>query len=48
MRPSGKAVDGADLAGDWMFHPADAEGAEKTTLASFQQQKIATADGKVR
>jgi thiol-disulfide isomerase/thioredoxin len=38
---------GATLAGDWLFHPSDAEGAEKNTLASFQQQNMAAADGKV-
>ena len=44
---SGKAWTGATLAGDWIMHPADAEGAEKNTLVSFQQQTMATADGKV-
>lgn len=43
----GKPWSGASLAGDWLFHPSDAEGAEKTTLANFQQQKTAAADGKV-
>ncbi len=38
---------GASLAGDWLIHPADAEGAEKNTLVSFQQQPRATTDGKV-
>jgi thiol-disulfide isomerase/thioredoxin len=43
----GKPWTGATLAGDWLFHPADAEGAEKNTLATFQQQQISAADGKV-
>jgi thiol-disulfide isomerase/thioredoxin len=43
----GKAWTGAILNGDWIMHPADAEGAEKNTLVSFQQQPLATADGKV-
>jgi len=38
---------GPDLTGDWILHEAGAEGAEKNTLASFQQQKTATTDGKV-
>ena len=47
MCASGKAWTGPTLAGDWLFHPADAEGAEKNTLANFQQQSIANADGTV-
>ncbi len=43
----GKPWTGATLAGDWLLHPADAEGAEKNTLVSFQQQPMAAADGKV-
>ena len=38
---------GPSLAGDWLLHEKGAEGAEKNTLTSFQQQKMATADGKV-
>ncbi len=45
--PPGKAWIGPTLVGDWLFHPADAEGAEKNTLANFQQQSIANADGTV-
>jgi thiol-disulfide isomerase/thioredoxin len=44
---AGKPWTGATLDGDWVFHWADGEGAEKTTLASFQQQANASADGKV-
>lgn len=43
----GKPWTGATLAGDWLIHPADAEGAEKNTLVSFQQQPTGTEDGKV-
>jgi len=45
--PATKPWTGPDLTGDWLLHEADAEGAEKNTLASFQQQKTATPDGKV-
>ncbi len=45
--PSGNAWSGPTLAGDWLFHPADAEGAEKNTLANFKQQSIGSADGTV-
>jgi thiol-disulfide isomerase/thioredoxin len=38
---------GPSLAGDWLLQEAGAEGAEKNTLTSFQQEKMATADGKV-
>ena len=38
---------GPSLAGDWLLHEEGAEGAEKNTLTSFQQQKMADADGKV-
>ncbi len=38
---------GPNLAGDWLLHESGAEGAEKNTLASFQQEKMATSDGKV-
>lgn len=38
---------GPSLAGDWLLHEEGAEGAEKATLTSFQQQKMATPDGKV-
>jgi thiol-disulfide isomerase/thioredoxin len=43
----GKPWTGATLDGDWLIHPADAEGAEKNTLVSFQQQLTAMVDGKV-
>jgi thiol-disulfide isomerase/thioredoxin len=42
-----KAWSGPSLAGDWLLHEAGVEGAEKNTLTSFQQEKMATADGKV-
>ncbi len=44
---SGKPWTGPSLWGDWLFHWADGEGAEKTTLAKFDQQKIAAANGRV-
>jgi thiol-disulfide isomerase/thioredoxin len=43
----GKPWTGLSLWGDWLFHWADGEGAEKTTLAKFDQQKIAAANGHV-
>ena len=46
-RVTTKPWTGPNLAGDWLLHEAGAEGAEKNTLASFQQQKMATPDGKV-
>ncbi len=44
---SGKPWTGSSLWGDWLFHWADGEGAEKTTLAKFDQEKIAAANGHV-
>jgi thiol-disulfide isomerase/thioredoxin len=41
---AGKAWTGPSLWGDWLFHWSDGEGAEKSTLAKFDQQKIANAD----
>jgi thiol-disulfide isomerase/thioredoxin len=38
---------GPDLGGDWLLHESGSEGAEKNTLASFQQEKTAASDGKV-
>ncbi|HUI84399.1 MAG TPA: TlpA disulfide reductase family protein [Candidatus Binatia bacterium] len=43
----GKPWSGPSLAGEWLFHWPEETGAEKTTLASFRQQKSASADGKV-
>ena len=43
----GKPWAGSSLWGDWLFHWADGEGAEKTTLAKFDQEKIAAANGHV-
>jgi thiol-disulfide isomerase/thioredoxin len=45
--PATKPWTGPSLAGDWLLHEAGAEGAEKNTLTNFQQQKMATSDGKV-
>jgi thiol-disulfide isomerase/thioredoxin len=44
---SGKPWTGLSLWGDWLFHWADGEGAEKTTLAKFDQEKTALANGRV-
>jgi thiol-disulfide isomerase/thioredoxin len=44
---AGKPWTGQTLAGDWAFHWPDETGAEKNTLAIFQQQKTANVDGKV-
>jgi len=43
----GKPWTGLSLWGDWLFHWSGEQGAEKTTLAKFDQQKIANADGHV-
>jgi len=40
----GKPWTGLSMWGDWLFHWADGEGAEKTTLAKFDQEKIANAN----
>ena len=40
----GKPWTGMSLWGDWLFHWADGEGAEKTTLAKFDQEKTATGE----
>ena len=45
--PATKPWAGPNLTGDWILHEAGAEGAEKNTLTTFQQQKTATSDGKV-
>ena len=37
---------GPTLTGTWVFHRPSETGAEKSTLAEFQQQKTANADGK--
>lgn len=42
-----KSWTGPNLAGDWLLHEEGAGGAEKNILTSFQQQKMATFDGKV-
>ena len=44
---TGRAWTGPSLAGDWLLSEAGAEGAEKVVLTSFQQEKMAAADGKV-
>ncbi len=44
---AGKPWNGPSLWGDWLFHWADGEGAEKTTLAKFDQEKIAKANEQV-
>ncbi|MGB7554791.1 MAG: TlpA disulfide reductase family protein [Candidatus Korobacteraceae bacterium] len=47
-RAAGKPWTGATLAGDWLFVRPGGTGVEdKVTLATFQQEKTATADGKV-
>ena len=38
---------GPSLDGDWLVYQPEEQGAEKNTLASFQQQKMATAGGSV-
>ena len=43
----GKLWIGPSLAGDWAFQWPEQNGAEKNTLASFEQQKTANADGQV-
>jgi thiol-disulfide isomerase/thioredoxin len=44
---AGKPWTGLSLWGDWLFHWADGEGAEKTTLAKFDQEKTALVNGQV-
>ncbi len=44
---AGKPWTGPNLTGDWIFDWPTESGAEKTTLASFQQEKSANADGNV-
>jgi thiol-disulfide isomerase/thioredoxin len=44
---TGKPWTGPSLWGDWLFHWSDGEGAEKTTLAKFDQQKIANVNDHV-
>lgn len=44
---AGKPWTGPSMWGDWLFHWADGEGAEKTTLGKFDQEKIAQANGRV-
>jgi thiol-disulfide isomerase/thioredoxin len=44
---AGKPWTGPSLTGDWLFHWTGEQGAEKTTLAKFDQGKIANADGHV-
>ncbi len=44
---SGKVWTGANLAGEWLFLRSSEEGAERVTLAEFQQEKMANADGQV-
>jgi len=44
---SGKPWTGPTLAGDWLFTWPGETGAEKTTRASFRQEKNAAADGQV-
>ncbi len=43
----GKPWTGSSLWGDWLFHWTGEQGAEKTTLAKFDQQKIANTNGEV-
>jgi thiol-disulfide isomerase/thioredoxin len=43
----GKPWTGPTLAGDWAFHWADEVGAERNTLATFQQKKSGNTDGNV-
>ena len=38
---------GPSLDGDWLLHEEGSEGAEKNTLTTFHQERMATADGKV-
>jgi len=44
---TGKPWTGPSLAGDWAFQWPEETGAEKNTLANFQQEKTANADGDV-
>lgn len=45
--PATRPWTGPSLGGNWLLHEEGAEGAEKNTLSSFQQEKMATADGTV-
>jgi thiol-disulfide isomerase/thioredoxin len=45
--PATKPWSGPSLAGDWLLQKEGAEGAEKHVLTTFQQEKLATSDGKV-
>jgi thiol-disulfide isomerase/thioredoxin len=45
--PATKPWSGPSLAGDWLLQEEGAEGAEKHVLTTFQQEKMATSDGKV-
>lgn len=44
---SGKPWTGPILAGEWIFHLPKEKGAERTTLAEFQQENVANAEGRV-
>ena len=44
--PATKPWAGPNLTGDWILHEAGAEGAEKDTLMTIQQQTAATSDGR--
>ncbi len=44
---AGKPWTGVSLWGDWLFHWTGEQGTEKTTLAKFDQKKIANVDGHV-
>ena len=46
-RAPGKSWTGLTLAGDWLFVRPGAAGEDKLTLATFQQEATAAADGKV-
>jgi thiol-disulfide isomerase/thioredoxin len=45
--PSGKPWSGPSLAGEWIFHLLKKEGADRDTLAEFQQEKTANTAGQV-
>ena len=46
MAKATKPWTGPNLTGDWLLHEEGAEGAEKNTLTNFQQELMATSDGK--
>lgn len=47
LPPSGQPWNGPSLAGQWLFRRPTEEGAERITLAVFQQEKAADSNGRV-